>query len=514
MERRSTLHCDSKRSLLVAGTASARPPAPRLARTCIVNAMTTQAAIRRSWACALRTAWENWQTPALALADQAVVSGASFLTTVLISHWTTPSQLGIYAIGISVLLSILAIQDSLIGLPYIIQRHQPLSTPSEHAGSSLAHCGLLSALSVIVLAVSALVLSVHGSGPDSTAMACVLAAVAPFALLREFGRRFAFAHLHMGQALTLDVAVASVQLLALCWLGSTDQMSAASAYAAMGGACALTSITWLYLTRANFVVRADQVRATMKQSWALGKWLFALQITVSVQACGPYWVLAWGAGTAAAGVYAACMSIVLFANPLMIGIGNTLGPKAALALKEGGYARLRREAARDLLLLGAAMTLFCLLILFAGEYLMGLLYHDKEYAGHGQTLIVLALALLASALSMPAVNALQTIERPQPIVWAGSVGAVITIVLVWSLMIRWGLLGAAFGFLAGYVAGTVGRWVAFLMLVPRRDPQPEPEADRRMQGGGRIEPLERRSLEGPGPTDACTPAKQWWAGSS
>jgi hypothetical protein len=121
------------------------------------------------------------------------------------------------------------------------------------------------------------------------------------------------------------------------------------------------------------------------------------------------------------------------------------------------------------------------------------------------------MALLVSALSMPATNALQSMERPQAIVWAGSVGAVLTIVLVWCLMIKWGLLGAAFGFLAGYVAGTVGRWVAFLLLVPRSGPQPEPETDPKVQGEDRIEPLERRSL---GPTDARAPAKQWLAGSS
>jgi O-antigen/teichoic acid export membrane protein len=170
------------------------------------------------------------------------------------------------------------------------------------------------------------------------------------------------------------------------------------------------------------------------------------------------------------------MSIVLFANPLTIGIGNTLAPKAALALNEGGYARLRREVTQDSLLLGAAMTLFCLVILFIGEDVMGLLYHGKEYAGHGQTVMVLALALMASALGMPATNALQAMERPQAIVWASSVGAVLTVVLVWCLMIEWGLLGAAYGFLAGNAAGSVGRWVAFLTLVPRRGPHPAAES--------------------------------------
>jgi len=66
----------------------------------------------------------------LALADQGVVSAASFLTTVIIGRWTDASQLGIYAIGISVLASSYTIQGSLITLPYSIQRHHPLGTPA------------------------------------------------------------------------------------------------------------------------------------------------------------------------------------------------------------------------------------------------------------------------------------------------------------------------------------------------------------------------------------------------
>jgi len=55
-------------------------------------------------------------------------------------------------------------------------------------------------------------------------------------------------------------------------------------------------------------------------------------------------------------------------------------------------------------------------------------------------------------------------EHHRPIVWAGSVGLVVTVVLVWYLMGEWGLVGSAYGFLAGNVAGAVGRWVAFLVF--------------------------------------------------
>ena len=404
---------------------------------------------------------------ALALADQAVVSGASFLATIVVSRGASPIQLGFYSIGISWLVSALGTQDSLVSLPYTIQRHHPLGTPSEAAGSSLAQSGLLSALAVVILVMAALGLSAHDAEPALVAMTWVLAVVAPFLLLREFGRAFAFAHLQMAQALILDIAVAAIQFAGLGWLAWIGWMSAATACTALGGACALTGAVWLYLARADFAIRRNQVRPAMERSWDLGKWLFAGQIAVSVQVYVTYWLLALGNGPTATGVYAACMSIVSFANPLISGFVNSSRPRAAMAFKEGGGPRLWRQAIQDSVLLGAVMTLFCTVVLFAGKDVMQLLYHGKEYEGQGQTITVLALAALVSAVGLPASIALASMERPRPFVWAGSVGVVVTVVLVWYLMGEWGLVGAAYGFLAGNVAGSVGRWVAFLVLVRR-----------------------------------------------
>jgi len=291
-------------------------------------------------------------------------------------------------------------------------------------------------------------------------------------MLREFGRRFAFAHFQIAQALLLDLAAGVTQIAALFWLGWTGRMSVAAACTALGGACALTSIAWLYLARSNFAIRTGLLPAAVKQSWGLGKWLFAGQITVSVQSYITYWLLALFVGTTATGVYTACMSVVSVANPLIVELGNILMPRAVLAFKEGGAARLRRQTIRVSPLLGAAMTLFCAAVAFAGEDVVRSLFNGKEYEGQGHTVTVLALALLASAVGFPASNALASMERPSAIVWVGLITALLTIVLVWWLIVGWGLLGAAYGFLAGNVAGAVGRWVAFLALVPRRESRP------------------------------------------
>jgi O-antigen/teichoic acid export membrane protein len=469
-----------KSNLTIKGKGLAQSPVFPLAQKrgdVPANVRATQGETRRTCVRLLRTAWVPWGTHVFAVLDQAVVSGTAFLTTVLVGRWTFPSELGIYSIGFSLLASLLAFQDSLILLPYTIQRHRPLGTPAEHAGSSLIQSGLLSALAMVIMVATALGLSAHEVEPRLTAMIWAMAAVVPFALLREFGRGFVFARLDAAKALILDIAVAATQLGALAWLGSTGRMSATTACVALGAACALPSLAWLYLARADFAIQANQMRETIKQSWGLGKWLCAGQITVSVQGYATYWLLPLLLDLVATGIFAACMSIASLANPLVSAFRSTLTPRAVAAFKEGGGANLRRQAIRDSLLLGAAMTLFCVVVMLGGERLMGLLFHGQEYAGHGHVITVLAVAAMVSAVGSTASNALASMERPRAIVWVALVGAVLTVVLVWFSALAWGLVGTAYGFLAGSAAGAVARWFAFLLVVSRCDREPNPAAD-------------------------------------
>jgi len=223
----------------------------------------------------------------------------------------------------------------------------------------------------------------------------------------------------------------------------------------------------LYLSRADFAVRIGQVRATMKQSWSLGKWLVVNQIMVQVQRYITYWLSMVIAGAAVTGAYTACMTVVAFANPLIYGLNNILTPKSVLAWKEGGGAGLRRQAIRDVLLLGVAIGPFCVLVLLAGEDVMRFLFHGKEYEGYGYTVTVLAFATLASALGSPASNALASMERPRATLCVTAAGTVLTVLLVWCLMAEWGLLGAAYGSLFGNVVVSAGLWIGFLSLVRR-----------------------------------------------
>jgi O-antigen/teichoic acid export membrane protein len=405
----------------------------------------------------------------LVLADQAIMSAASFITTVIIGRSTDPAQLGAYAIAISVLAGLLTIQGALITLPYAMQRHRPFGTPQEHAGSVLAQGGMLSALVIGALAAATAMFLAGGAGPRLIAVTWALAAIAPFVLLRELARRFSFAHVRFGAALALDAAVAVLQLVSLGWLAWTGRMSVVTASLALGASCAVAAIGWLYIARSEFAIRRAEVCRSVKHGWSIGKWLFINQIMVQVQRYATQWLSLLIAGAAVTGVYAACLSVVAFANPLTFGLGNMLAPRSALAWKEGGGIGLRRQAIRDAVLFAAVLIPFCLLLMVAGNDLMHFLFHRPEYEDRGRVVMVLAFASFASAIGVPASNALASMERPRAIFAVGAASAVLTVTLVWWWLARWGLAGAACGLLIGSTAGSAGLWLSFLRLVPRSD---------------------------------------------
>lgn len=399
----------------------------------------------------------------MSLIDQAVVSGTSLFATVAIGRFTVPSQLGIYALVASLMIALQNTQNALIASPYTILRHRPAGTPQEHAGSALALCGLLAVLATIVMVVVALVVEFESNKPVLEAAVWALAVMSPFILIREFGRDYAFAHLQMGKILLLDLSVAAAQIATLGYLSWRGSLSPADALLAIGTAYGVTGLAWLYWDRGRFKVRVNQLPEALRQAWRLGRWILANQLSLVAQVNLSYWLIAAIGGTAATGIYAACMCVASLANPLVLGLSNVMFAQATVAFKEGGTARLKNSALHEGLLLGVAMTGFCLVILFAGEYVLQLFFTQQDYVGHGDVLVALALWQLAHAIGIPASNSLSAMERVRVNFYTGLAGTCIAALFITLLMMKWGLLGAAIGLLIGSACRSAMRWAVFLM---------------------------------------------------
>jgi O-antigen/teichoic acid export membrane protein len=410
----------------------------------------------------------------LSFFDQAMVSGVSFITTILIGRACGAEELGIYSLAFTLVVLATNLQTSVFTSPYTIySSRMPQDERREYAGTVLIHCLLFMAISSAMLLLFAFgsMLSQHQS--SFTPVVWMLAASMPLLLLREFLRRFAFAHLQIWTVLAVDTTTSFFQLAGLVFLTANGWLSAWHVFAIMGLACALVGGATLILMKSDFSVDLGRVIPEFKRSWQLGRWMLASRLAAMAQMYSIHWLLAMLVSTAATGVYAASMVVLLLANPFVIGIGNLLEPRASHAMAKGGIRELIDTVWKATLLLGIVMGAYCLLAMAFGGPVVALLYKGNEYAHQGATVAVLALASLVNAWEMGAIHGLRVLERPDLSFRAGIFSFSVTI-LIGVLLIRpMGTLGGACAILVGDSVGAAARWFYFSRLIKNASKESE-----------------------------------------
>ena len=406
----------------------------------------------------------------LAFTDQTVVSGLSFTTAVLLGRMAGPEQLGLYSLGVTIIVLLAVVQDALISTPLTVFGNRLSGmAQTEYAGSALAHHAILAALALLGLAIAAVAV---GSSTNSnlTPILWVLVAVVPLTLFREFGRRLSVAYLRLGTALRLDALVAATQIAGLAVLLLLGAANATTVLAVIGIATAVASLVWLSRSRHWFHFNPADVYPAARKNWVFGRWVFAGRVMQKLNSdVLVLWLLGFVSGQATVGVFAACISIVCFANPFILGAGLILTPKIAQAYARGGRAEVRRAVAIATLCLAFGLILFMGFILVAGGELMQLLYGNR-YAGHEATLIILASAHAVGTLGMAAANGLLALERPNANFKAAAYGTGVMLAVAFLLIKPWGLFGAACGLFLGQIVDAATRLVAFHRATVERKP--------------------------------------------
>jgi O-antigen/teichoic acid export membrane protein len=410
---------------------------------------------------------------AYSIFDQAVVSGTSFLTTLIIARTCSQAELGVYSLAWTIVLFLTAAQGNLITVPYTVycQRRNGAAL-AEYAGSTLVH-QLVTSLAAVACFLGLSIVLARGWGPESlTPAVWVLLGVIPFLLLREYARRVTFAHLALAHAIAIDLIVAGLQLgalLALRWFG---WLSAATAYAVMGAACGVACLYWWLSDQQPMRFSPARIRADWKGNWSFGRWALMSQLTGLAFYLLP-WLLAAAHGAAETGELAACSTLVGLLSLFVIGLNNFLMPKAARAFAGQGIhalAGVLRTAT-----LGAAVVLggLCVVIYFVGGLLAGIMY-GAAYADTGPLVTILALATLIDAMGLIASTALWAMDRPATSMIGDVAQLVVTLGVALWLVFPQGAMGVALALLAGRAAGAGVRWFTFWLLVGGQQCEPDP----------------------------------------
>lgn len=401
----------------------------------------------------------------LSILDQGIVSAASFLTTLLVGRIAGAEQLGIYALASTIAVMAAAIQTALVSIPYTIYSHR--LTPRGQrvaAGSSLVFCAAAAVLMAAGLLAASLLAVGLGDRSPLTAVLLTLAAAMPCLLLREFVRRYVFAHLRIGLALLLDAGVVALQVGGLFLLVAGGWLSAVTAYVVLAIASGTVAAAGLLKLRRHFRLQRARLLPELCRNWRLGRWVVASHAAAMFQTYAVHWLLALLLGAASTGVFAACMTLLLLANPLMIGIGNVLEAKAAHAWAKHGRPGLRRVVWSTTALVGGALAVYCLTIMVVGGPLVAWLYDGPQYEGQAATVAVLALSALVGSLDLGAAHGLRVLERADLSFRASVLSLLVTLIGGATLIGSMGTLGGALAVCAGNIAGAVARCGTFAWL--------------------------------------------------
>jgi O-antigen/teichoic acid export membrane protein len=403
--------------------------------------------------------------------DQIVVSGTSFITTILVGRSGGPEELANYALGFTLVIITFSVLDALIAMPYTIYAIRLEGAAlARYRGAVLLQCGLLSVLAAFLFTGWGMVISTSFGPGGLASILYVLSAAIPFYILKEFVKRCALAHLNLKLALQLDLCVGALQITCIAILSYGGLLSALTVFVTAGAANAIPALTWLTLSRNDFVVQRDQIVPVIRQNLSFGGWILldrlAAQLNTDIFLM---WLVAFVLGKKATGVFAACMTVIHLSNPFVLGMGQVLGPRVVKAWTDNGLREMQRVMRKSTIFLGLVLSGFCIGVFLFGEEALRLFY-GSQYEGNHHIITMLSFWVLIMVLSLPIACGLFALERPDGNLKANVAGIIITGTVASALVLRFGMMGVVFGLLCGQIGASAVRWLIFTRMVEKTSP--------------------------------------------
>jgi O-antigen/teichoic acid export membrane protein len=406
---------------------------------------------------------------ALAIVDQTIVSAAGLVTAVIMARVGGPDGLALFALALSIIILIAALQDALVSLPYTICGSGGGGRPRvEYTSCAFSWHATLAASAAACIAGIAAAASL-GFGRASLAPAlAVLATIAPFVLLRDFSRNTAVAHLRIVEALGFDTLVAILQVGAIAALAVTGLLGPVTAAVAIGAAAAIGGVSWLLAMRDRFRVGSGDTAGEWAWKWRAGRWVIASRLLENVNSdVLLLWLVWFLLGPTSAGLFAACVAVLSMANPLLLSVGLLVMPKAGRAYAMLGAAGVRRVIALAMLCVSAPLAALVALVEAAKAPAMGVIF-DGRFSGTDDALVLLAITLPLASAGTVAGAGLLVLQRPGLKTLSSVFGVAALAVLAAALIPLFGVFGAACSLMGARLLETLLR-VVMLSLAAEPD---------------------------------------------
>lgn len=389
----------------------------------------------------------------VSLSDQVVVSGCTFFTMYLVSAKCSKAEVGAFALAATIVNFIRTVQERAIAAPYLAFAFKPGFDRDSFRGSSFVHQAVFAG--IVAWIAAAVYAFGWGLGFETTLLdlSASLALSIPMLMIRDQIRAISAANFEFVPQLILDFAVGCIQFSGLFALAWFNQFSIASVYVAMGLACLLPSISWLWTHRHMIQVDRQQITADWQQNWQYSRWLVGARVVGIFGYLAVPWMVAYFLDKAETGAFAVCSSLVGISLMFVTGLNNYFQPRTIREFHRSGVGGLKSSLIESIVIVSGVLTLISIGFGFFGNFVLGLF--GPGYGTYGHIAFLLSVSTLSVSFSVLFGNGLAALENSIQYFWGELACCAVLVSSAVLLIPLWGLVGAAYSLILGGLAASI-----------------------------------------------------------
>jgi O-antigen/teichoic acid export membrane protein len=378
-----------------------------------------------------------------AIADQMLVSGASFGTTLLVARFLGKEEFGRFVLAWLAVWIVQNLQIALITTPIttFAMREPRERQPAYFGAICVQQVGFAAITTVLVYMLAA------GSGRvvpswrlDEVAgpLACVIA----FGQIADIQRRYFYINERTSMTFGLDLSRCGTQIVGLLalFLLFPSNASLYSVLIVIAASALLGALVGWAFTR-PFVFEWGTIKDVTQKHWSFARWLLgstlincARESFVSISVGGLL-------GLTEIGVLRAVQQLVLIINIPLFVMHNTVPAPASRAYGERGFPGLWGYMKGFALKYAVFLCAVLAVIGALGEQLLTAVY-GRGYAGYGWLVTVYAAIMIIFLIRDFMAIMVKTTEKTDFDFYASVLGAALSFALLFPLIRKFGLAGA------------------------------------------------------------------------
>ena len=377
-----------------------------------------------------------------ALCDQVLISGANFVTMVLVARGLTKSAFGEFSLVYAGLLFVNLLQAALVTQPHNVLGASlwisDRNSYRRYTASSAA--GQLSLTTLEILAAIVLALIGHARGWTFEPLLIALVPAVAAWQFQEFIRRVLYSESRTRAALVNDVVSYGGQGAWIALLWWQNRLTAPLAIYVLAATSAAATLLGLWQIRHSIARQAS--RAFVAENWHFGKWLLGSELLNWCASTSFYlYIVSVMLSTSATGELRAVQTLFGPARIFSFFLCTILPIQFAQTLSRSGSMAVHKQFKSVASIVIPAMAAYCLLMAIFAHPILKLAY-GASYAGSATILILYAQVAFLSYVQMLITAALLSRGMTRFIFMGSCCAALTTAAVSWLAIDLFKLPGA------------------------------------------------------------------------